>query len=344
MALTGASGSAVVFPGDVLSLRGSVVRLGPGLLQSGSNVVASRAGRIKQGANAKLWVDNVQKRVSSTHLPPHRPHHRPPFHHLLSHSSSTLLFSLPPFPPFPQYLPASEDPVIGVVAERHSENYKVDVGGPELVNLPALAFEGATKRNKPNIPVSLTTPHSNPHPHPDAPAPRLPFLHSLASPLCPPLPPLLCAPFSLSPSLAKLNSLIYCRVLRTHRDMEAELSCISPHIKTDWVAGQSFFGPLEGGVVVSVSLATARRLLSGGEWGREEGAGGGGGGAGAGVLEMCGEWVGYEVAVGLNGRVWVHCDHPYATVLITNAILNSQHMTHLETAAMVKQLFSTLQG
>ena len=99
---------------------------------------------------------------------------------------------------------------------------------------------------------------------------------------------------------------------------------MSPHIKTDWVAGQSFFGPLEGGLVVSVSLATARRLLGGeGGGGGGEGRGGGGGG-GAGVLEMCGEWVGYEVAVGLNGRVWVQCEQAYATVLLTNAIVNSQ--------------------
>jgi exosome complex RNA-binding protein Rrp4 len=44
----------IVFPGDTLSLRGSVVRLGPGLLQSGQEVVASRAGRLKQGSNGSI--------------------------------------------------------------------------------------------------------------------------------------------------------------------------------------------------------------------------------------------------------------------------------------------------
>ena len=62
----GVSGDAVVFPGDVLSLRGSIVRLGPGLLQSGHSVVASRAGRVKQGSHAKLWIDNPMKRVTPT--------------------------------------------------------------------------------------------------------------------------------------------------------------------------------------------------------------------------------------------------------------------------------------
>ena len=64
--LTNQPTGAVVFPGDVLQLRGTVVRLGAGLLASeGHKVVASRAGRVKQGANSKLSIDNSQKRVST---------------------------------------------------------------------------------------------------------------------------------------------------------------------------------------------------------------------------------------------------------------------------------------
>lgn len=32
-----------------------------------------------------------------------------------------------------------------------TEYYRVDVGGPQHVMLGALSFEGATKRNKPNV-------------------------------------------------------------------------------------------------------------------------------------------------------------------------------------------------
>ena len=53
----------------------------------------------------------------------------------------------------PQYQPTADDLVVGVVCEKNSESYRVDIGGPELATLPALAFEGATKRNKPNIAV-----------------------------------------------------------------------------------------------------------------------------------------------------------------------------------------------
>ena len=47
----------------------------------------------------------------------------------------------------------TDDVVIGVVASRHAENYKVDVGTSSLVQLDALAFDGASKRNKPNLQV-----------------------------------------------------------------------------------------------------------------------------------------------------------------------------------------------
>ena len=115
-----------MFPGDPLSLRGSVVRLGPGLLQSGQQVVASRAGRLKQGSNAKLWVDNAQKRVTA---------HTAALTLTITAHSAALLTSVPLCrcgSPAVQYLPVAEDLVIGIVAEKHAENYKLDIGGPEV--------------------------------------------------------------------------------------------------------------------------------------------------------------------------------------------------------------------
>lgn len=43
--------------------------------------------------------------------------------------------------------------MIGVIVSRHAENYKVDVGTSSNVQLDALAFDGASKRNKPNLQV-----------------------------------------------------------------------------------------------------------------------------------------------------------------------------------------------
>ena len=52
-------------------------------------------------------------------------------------------------------------------------------------------------------------------------------------------------------------------------------------------------GPLKGGMVVDIKVGLARRLMAGGKKG------------GVVVLEVLGERVGFEVAVGRNGRVWV---------------------------------------
>ncbi|CAI5513308.1 unnamed protein product [Closterium sp. Naga37s-1] len=52
-----------------------------------------------------------------------------------------------------QYTPAVEEAVIGIVLDKHMENLDVDIKGPGLAILPALAFEGATRRNRPNLQI-----------------------------------------------------------------------------------------------------------------------------------------------------------------------------------------------
>lgn len=53
-----------------------------------------------------------------------------------------------------QYVPAQDDMVIGVVKEKHADNFKVDIGSASVSTLPALSFEGATKKNRPPLQVS----------------------------------------------------------------------------------------------------------------------------------------------------------------------------------------------
>lgn len=52
-----------------------------------------------------------------------------------------------------QYVPVRGDHVIGIVTGKAGDLFKVDVGGSELASLSYLAFEGATKRNRPNVQV-----------------------------------------------------------------------------------------------------------------------------------------------------------------------------------------------
>jgi exosome complex component RRP40 len=44
--------------------------------------------------------------------------------------------------------------VIGIITEKHADEWKVDIGCHQLATLSAMAFEGATKRNRPNLNVS----------------------------------------------------------------------------------------------------------------------------------------------------------------------------------------------
>ena len=48
-------------------------------------------------------------------------------------------------------MPAPQESVLGVVIARSGENWRVDIGAAHMAALDGLAFEGATKRNRPNL-------------------------------------------------------------------------------------------------------------------------------------------------------------------------------------------------
>mmetsp|Transcript_7234 Transcript_7234/g.14942 ORF Transcript_7234/g.14942 Transcript_7234/m.14942 type:complete len:228 (-) Transcript_7234:66-749(-) len=52
-----------------------------------------------------------------------------------------------------RYIPREGDIVIGIVSHRSAEAYKVDIRSPCPAYLPALAFSGATRRNRPTLDV-----------------------------------------------------------------------------------------------------------------------------------------------------------------------------------------------
>jgi exosome complex component RRP40 len=91
----------------------------------------------------------------------------------------------------------------------------------------------------------------------------------------------------------KSGDLVYARVCSApSKYLDAvELECfvVSP---TTGVTDTGL-GPLKGGTVVDISLGFARRLMLGSKKG------------GVVVLEVLGERVGFEVAIGRNGRVWI---------------------------------------
>ncbi|XP_018427230.1 PREDICTED: exosome complex component RRP40 [Nanorana parkeri] len=122
--------SQVVLPGDVLVLPaqtgdGSLslssssssgrlrVVCGPGLTRHGDDLQVTKCGVLRLRDPSVYWVDSQQRR----------------------------------------YIPVKGDHVIGIVTTRSGDIFKLDVGGSDQASLSFLAFEGATKKNRPNVKV-----------------------------------------------------------------------------------------------------------------------------------------------------------------------------------------------
>lgn len=129
--------------------------------------------------------------------------------------------------------------------------------------------------------------------------------------------------------------LLYARVLNLYRNgiMDPVLSCqIGPRdvgvSRRDWMTNEGTYGELKGGTVLRVSLGLARELL------RPQNI----------VLtELAHHKLAFEVAVGMNGFVWVHSQYPEHTILIQNAIRNSEVLTEPQVRGMVQSLVYTVQ-
>jgi exosome complex component RRP40 len=190
-----------------------------------------------------------------------------------------------------RYIPAMEDRVVVIVEDRIGSDstggdlYRVNMGGPHPGLLSSLAFEGASKRNKPQF-------------HP--------------------------------------GTLLYARVSQLYRNgmMDPVLSCqIGPNdigvLRKDWMTNEGTYGELKGGTVQRVSLGLARELLKPNNV----------------VLQELSQQhkLAFELAIGVNGFVWVHSTQPEYTILIQNAISNSEVLTEPQVRAMVQSLVYTVQ-
>lgn len=101
-----------VFPGDIVAQISTFKRvvLGAGVVRDGTAIRSTKVGKLRwHEADCKLWVQSEQKR----------------------------------------YIPELDDHVIGIVTDRHTDEYLVDIGAPAMASLPLLGFDGATKRNRP---------------------------------------------------------------------------------------------------------------------------------------------------------------------------------------------------
>jgi exosome complex component RRP40 len=174
-----------------------------------------------------------------------------------------------------RYAPAVGDTVVGVVADRAGgaeASYRVRLHGTGVARLPELAFDGASKRNKPALAV---------------------------------------------------GSVVFARVAAVGAHVDAELSCcVQSGPRRDWMTGQALFGELRGGTLVRVSTALARRLLD----------------PGCALLAALGRGVPFELAVGLNGCVWVLAREARQVAAVAAVLERAEFLDDAQSEALVAAL------
>lgn len=119
------------------------------------------------------------------------------------------------------------------------------------------------------------------------------------------------------------GTLLYVRVVKANNCMNPELSC------TDATGKASEFGALKEGYMFDTSTGLARMLLSSPT---------------CPILEALGRKISFEIAVGLNGRVWVNAASVSNVILVSNAIMRSEFLTSVQQKILVEKLLQRLQN
>ncbi|XP_030557380.1 exosome complex component RRP40 [Drosophila novamexicana] len=227
---------SIIMPGERVTIvedaaKSKRIILGPGLRRVDEKVVATKAGPLRHKEPNTFWVDNYQRR----------------------------------------YVPARGDLIIGIVKARAGDLYRVDIGAADLASISYLAFEAATKKNRPDL---------NP------------------------------------------GDLLYARVLNANADIEPELVCVNSNGK------RGKLGVLQDGFFFKCSLNLGRLLL------RES----------CPALAALTEELPYEIAVGVNGRIWVKAHSTRETVGLANAIMTLEQAGYAEIDKICGNLSGVVQA
>ncbi|XP_077254795.1 exosome complex component Rrp40 [Temnothorax americanus] len=212
----------VVMPGDSLNNITPVkkegrseefVILGPGLRREGDAVLVCKAGVLRKRDPAVYYVDSYQKR----------------------------------------YIPNRGENVVGIVTQKSGDIFKVDIGASEQATLSYLAFEGATKKNRPDV---------------------------------------------------QIGDVVYAKLLVASKDMEPELVCVDSQGKENELGVLS-----SDGMMFTCSLSLVRKLLN----------------PECPLFRLLGRNQAYEIAAGMNGRIWIKAQSVKETIAVANAILASEY-------------------
>ncbi|XP_053695858.1 exosome complex component RRP40 [Sabethes cyaneus] len=208
------------------------VVLGPGLQQDSNDlVVVCKSGVLRKKAPNTFWVDCYQKR----------------------------------------YVPSRGEIVIGIVSQKAGDIFRVDIGASEPASLSYMAFEGATKKNRPDVNVG------------DA----------------------ICA-----------------RLLIANRDLEPELICVDSHGK------KGKLGVLNEGFVFSCSINLVRKILN----------------PICPFLDLLAKEMAFEMAAGMNGRIWIKGKTVKETIAVGNAILAVEYKSNEELKELCDDIANYVAG
>ncbi|XP_052897381.1 exosome complex component RRP40 [Anopheles moucheti] len=208
-----------VLAGDIIAEPMEMIKnnkkviLGPGLRMERDTVRASKCGQLKMKASNTFWIDAYQRR----------------------------------------YVPTRGELVIGVVMAKAGDIFRVDIGSCETASLSYMAFEGATKKNRPDVNV---------------------------------------------------GDIVYARLLIAHTDVEPELVCVDSHGK------KGKLGVLHEGFMICCSLNLIRKILN----------------PKCTFLTLLAKELPFEIAAGMNGRIWIRGRTIKETIGVGNAILALEYL------------------
>lgn len=191
-----------------------------------------------------------------------------------------------------RYAPQAADPIIAIITKKVSQHYYCCyLGGSSLAYLDALAFDGATKVGHPrlnegDVVYCYVKKRTN-----------INYVDGAVS------------SDKLELTISSGNSSV------RNSLGDVEVSCVASEVglqPKDWTSGEAVFGPLYGGKIISVPLPYARGLLTSpsccsrreaGKRARDEEPRNDT--PASHLLHSLGRRVPYEVAVGMNGYVWI---------------------------------------
>merc|ERR1712071_25996 len=229
----------IYLPGETVSLtkedESSIdkIYLGPGLRKYGKEILVSKPGVMQKKKNpTTYWIDCHQKR----------------------------------------YVPIRGDNVIGIVVNKLGDYFKVQIGSSEEASLSSLAFQGATKKNKPNV---------------------------------------------------QIGDLIFAKLLIASIDMEPELVCVNSFGES---AGLGILPA--NGFMFTVPLHHIRKILN----------------PKCSLMKNLGRGISFEVAVGMNGRIWIKAKTLKQTMTVAKVISLAEHMDNEEINKLCKKSLDKLAG